>query len=138
MNPSAILRSQLTEKKRPAAEPSDGQAADAGECHPCFRTCTHARGVKFETGEVVASFPYSHYLYAHLTEEKCLAIRFATHRVDVFGKNLERLLDELTVQRLELLRILPGRMKDLANTKDVWIERMQISEARVEPNRLPH
>ena len=127
MNPTAPLRTQLTERKpAPATTGSPGTAENTR----CLRTSEGARGVTIDTGDVIASFPYSHYLYALLTSGNSVTIRFATHRVVATGRNLEILLEELTGQRLVLLRALPKRMQELAEPRDVWIERIDITEAR--------
>jgi hypothetical protein len=139
MNPSATLRGQLTERKpAPASAPSlsGARVVETGESVRCFRTSDRARGVKIDTGQALASFPYSHYLYSHLEIEESLTARFATHRVVVTGQNLEVLLDELTSQRLDLLCVLPKRMKGLAEKSDVWIERIEVIEVRVAPDKL--
>mgnify|MGYP001572638122 CR=1 FL=1 len=100
-----------------------------------MRTSERARGVTIDTGDAVASFPYSHYLYAQLAPENSLAIRFATHRLVVTGRNLAVVLDELTSQRLDLLRAMPKCMQGLAEKKAVWIERIEVIEVRVAPDK---
>jgi hypothetical protein len=138
MNPSATLRGQLTERKpAPASAPSlpGSRAVETSESARCFRTSDRARGVKIDTGQALASFPYSHYLYSHLETEQSLTARFATHRVVVTGQNLEVLLDELNSQRLELLCVLPKRMKALTEKCDVWLDRIEVIEVRVAPDK---
>lgn len=106
----------------------------------CFSVVDHASGVKFSGEKKTASFPYSHYLFSEFISGDALVVRFATHRVMISGERLDVLLDELTSQRLVLVRVLPKPQKDLMS--GVWVDRIEIVEARTaeasrSPNRSP-
>lgn len=94
----------------------------------CFSVADHAPGVKFASERKTSSFPYSHYLFSEFVSCDALVVRFATHRVIITGERLDVLLDELTSQRLTLVRVLPKRQKDLVS--GVWVDRIEILEAR--------
>ena len=124
------LRHQLAEKQTAPLSPVGPTLprAAANEVARCFTTAEKAPGVKFASDKKTLSFPYSHYLFSELVSDEALAIRFATHRVMVAGQNLETLLDELTSQRLALVRVLPKRQRDQAAASAVWIDRIEAME----------
>ena len=136
MTPSGSLRSQLAERKPLPPSPPGSRALETGETVRCMHTSERARGVTIDTGDAVASFPYSHYLYALLAPENSLTIRFATHCAVVTGRNLKLLLEELTGQRLDLLRALPDCTQGPVEKNTVRIEHIEIIEVRVAPNKL--
>jgi len=124
------LRHQLAEKQATPVSPTAPTLPRAAANEPtrCFTTAERAPGVKFASDKKTLSFPYSHYLFSELVSDEALAIRFATHRVVVAGQNLEALLDELTSQRLALVRVLPKRQRDQPTASGVWIDRIEVTE----------
>jgi hypothetical protein len=139
MNASAALRGQLADHRpAPAAAAPDPALAaiDPNASSLCFHAGIKAVGLKVVTAHAIATFPYSHFLFAHLATNGALIVRFVTHRVIAKGRNLEILLDELTSQRLDLLRALPKRMNDRADHGGVWIEHIDLNEVR-EDDKLP-
>lgn len=122
------LRHQLAERKTPPSTNPAAPGSDTPASARCFAVSGNAAGVKFAGDKKTFSFPYSHYLFSELVSDDTLAIRFATHRVFVFGQKLEFLLDELTSQSLAVVRVLPKRQRDQALPGGVWIDRIDVKE----------
>lgn len=138
MNASAALRGQLSDRRLvpTAASAASPTAPDPNAGLHCFHAGIQALGLKVVTSDAIASFPYSHLLFAHLAINGALIVRFATHRIVAQGRNLEILLDELTSQRLDLLRALPKRLSDQADPGGVWIEHIDLREVRTEHTKI--
>ena len=125
------LREQLGVDRRSSAGGADGSPPPQ-----CFRVSERTLGVKFTSGDTVLAFPYSQYLYSQLMATNALDIRFATHRVTLFGRNLDMLQDELNAQRLHHACTLPRREREAASAQSPWIDRIEISESRHRARRI--
>jgi hypothetical protein len=87
----------------------------------------HTAGLRIKLLKQTYVFPWSQFLFAEGGNDE-IRIAFSTHDVVVKGGKLEKLLSEITAQKVNLLKM-PSRAESFAPTSEPHIAEILVSKA---------